>query len=227
MNEFIYNFLEPLGPFIPLLVLLFNLKRVRALFEMLLLFILYAGLFALELIASFYALYDKPNNLYYNCISIFSFLIISYYFYTILNSKRWKRSIKIIITPAYIIFFCIYTFFLKKDSFFNSYSFALLSIVFIIYSFYFYWERFTIMEYERIQDDYRFWIVSSFFIYYIGSFFIFLSLEYLTSTSVSKLTQSEMKYIGVIWGIHNVIYFISCSLSAYGLIWKKFRTKFI
>jgi hypothetical protein len=227
MNELLYNFLEPISSLLPLLVLLFYIKKAKASKELLLLFSLYGGLFTLYLTSSFFAYFDIPNNFLYNIVILFSFTLLSIYFCLIMKSRRVKIAIAAIIMPVFISLFCIYTFFLKKDTLFNSVGYTVMSIVIIIYSFLFIWEKFSLLEFENIYDDYRFWVIASFMLYYISSFFIFLSYHYLTSKGLKSLSQEQIKNIGVLWGLHNIFYFISCLTVSYGLKWKGFRAKYL
>lgn len=226
-KEFFYNFLEPISPLFPLIVIVINFRKARATPELLLLFILYFGLFILQMSASVFALFDRPNNIFYSLISIFSFIFISLFFHRIIFSNLAKKLILLVVIPACSFLFIGYTVFSKRDLLFNSVCFATFSIVIIIYCFIYIREKFNLMEYEKISDDYRFWVTASFLVYYIGSFFIFLTFQYLTQSGLARLTTKQIKAIGMLWGLHNFIYFISCLLSAYGLRWKKFPQKYL
>jgi len=216
MKEFINNFLEPLSPLLPLLLFLFNFRKARATVDLRLLFFVYLVLFILNLMAAVYAYFDTTNIWIYDLICITAFITISFYLISILRSET-RRKIIYFFLPVYIAFFLGYTYVLGYNSLFNSISFAALSLLISTYCVLFFIEKLTRMEEERLQDSYSFWVVTSFFIYYLGSFFIFLTFKNLSSKGAS---------IGILWGLHNIIYFISCSIAAFGL-WKQFQMKFI
>jgi hypothetical protein len=216
MKEFINNFLEPLSPLLPLLLFLFNFRKARATVDLRLLFFVYLVLFILNLMAAIYAYFDTTNIWIYDLICITAFITISFYLISILRSET-RRKIIYFFLPVYIAFFLGYTYVLGYNSLFNSISFAALSLLISTYCVLFFVEKLTRMEEEHLQDSYSFWVVTSFFVYYLGSFFIFLTFKHLSSQGAS---------IGILWGLHNIIYFISCSIAAYGL-WKQFQMKFI
>jgi hypothetical protein len=216
MKEFINNFLEPLSPLLPLLLFLFNFRKARATVDLRLLFFVYLVLFILNLMAAIYAYFDTTNIWIYDLICITAFITISFYLISILRSET-RRKIIYFFLPVYIAFFLSYTYVLGYNSLFNSISFAALSLLISTYCVLFFVEKLTRMEEEHLQDSYSFWVVTSFFVYYLGSFFIFLTFKHLSSQGAS---------IGILWGLHNIIYFISCSIAAYGL-WKQFQMKFI
>ena len=215
MRYFINVWLEGISPLVPFLVLVFNMKKVKSRKDLHLLLLIYSTLLVFCVLAS--VLSNEFNNIWvYNLICISSFLTISFYFFHILKTRLRRGIVKLLI-PLFTIFFIVNTFLLGYNSLFNSYSFASLSIIISTFCILYYTEKLTLMEEDRLQDSYTFWVVTSFFTYYLGSFFIFLTYQQLSSRG---------RIIGTLWGLHNIIFFISCSISAFGL-WRQFRLKSI
>lgn len=214
MGELINNFLEPLSPVIPLVLLLFYFRRVAGIPELRMLLILYGSLFLLNGTAAMLAYYDTVNIWVYDLTGITAFVLIFLYFTYVFKKKVLKKSVYILL-PVFFVFYMGYTYLLTDNRIFNSLGFALIAILISCYCILFYVE--SIQKEERnLTGVYSFWIITSFFIYYLGSFFIFLSYKAMTAQGIKT---------GILWGLHNIIYFVSCCIAAYG-IWKASQKNF-
>lgn len=73
----------------------------------------------------------------------------------------------------------------------------------------------------------EFWFIASILFYASTSFVIWGFFKMLMDKGTAiGLTKDELKYIGDLWQLHNVVFTISC-LGFFGaLIWKRFKIKF-
>ena len=82
------------------------------------------------------------------------------------------------------------------------------------------------LDLQNTEPVSNIWVFISFLFYYAGSFFIFLTYKILTQKGINTNLLEERKSLGTLWGIHNIIYFISCLIATFGLLWKKFQARF-
>jgi hypothetical protein len=214
MRYFVNNYLEMVSPMVPLLLLILNLKKVSASKTLRLLLLVIGSLFFLNSLAVWYSIFHWRNIWIYDLTCLTSFVTISLFMIHILRSELTKRILSFIL-PVYITFFLCYTYLLQKAALFNSTSFAILSVLISSYCVLYFIQKINDTDEAKLSDDFLFWVCTGFFVYYLGSFFIFISYKYLTI---------QGKRIGILWGLHNIIYFIGCSITALGL-WKHFQKK--
>jgi hypothetical protein len=202
------------SPILPFLLLTLNIKKVSASKTLRLLFLVIASLFFLNTLAVGYSIFHWRNIWIYDLNCLVSFVTISLFMIHVLQSPTTKRILTWVV-PLYVLFFIGYTYILRKDALFNSISFAILALLVSTYCVLYFLQKINTTEEEQLTDDYIFWVCTGFFVYYLGSFFIFISFKYLTVQGRS---------IGILWGLHNIIYFIGCSIIAFGL-WRHFQKK--
>ena len=93
IKEFVNNFLEPLSPLLPLVLLLVQFNKVSAMKELRLLLFIYALLFLLNVSAALLAYLDKTNIWIYDLSGITTFLSISFYLALLLKTDRFQKII--------------------------------------------------------------------------------------------------------------------------------------
>lgn len=214
IKELVNNFLEPLSPLLPLVLLLVQFNKVSAMRELRLLLFIYTLLFILNATAALLAFLDKTNIWIYDLGGITTFLSISFYMAILLKTDRFQKIIYFFI-PVFTTFYLGYTYMLNDSSIFNSLGYAVLAVLISIYCVFYFLECIR-FETRKLTDIYSFWVVTSFFIYFMGSFFIFITYKTMTSHGIQT---------GMLWGLHNIVYFVSCCIAAFG-IWKLFQKKY-
>lgn len=225
MRQFINNYLEALSPLITLFVIIFTYLQKKAKVTNALFFhFLLSSLFCLWIVILSY--YHKENIYLYTISCIVSFFTLTLYFFVILTLKKNKTAI-IILSIIYIVFYFVNILFWEDNTAFNSIGFATESIFILIFSFIYFRERLLLLDLGTNYSTSTLLVVLSFFFYYAGSFFIFLTYKLLTQKGINTNILEERKSIGTLWGIHNIIYFISCLIASVGILWKKFQTKYI
>lgn len=224
MRQFINNYLEALSPLIPLLVIfLFYLQKgTRATIALLFHYIISFGLCLWIVILSFY---HKPNIYLYTILGIISFCTLSIFVLLSLKLKN-NRKLVTVFSVIYVLFFFINTTFWENNTAFNSIGFATGSIFILINCFIYFKERLLMLDLQNTEPVSNIWVFISFLFYYAGSFFIFLTYKILTQKGINTNLLEERKSLGTLWGIHNIIYFISCLIATFGLLWKKFQARF-
>lgn len=146
-------------------------------------------------------LLDRPNLYLYHANCALSFLILSAYFRHILTFGRAK-SIVFSILFLFSLFFIVNLLLWEDLSTFNSNSFGLASLILVAYCFLYYLENLIYPKPFLITKTRNFWFVTGILTYYASSFFIFITYR--------SLTEQEIKDIGILWQIHNVVFLVLC-----------------
>lgn len=214
-----------MSPLIPLLVIIFYYFRNRSkVTNILFLHFLISFLLCLWIVILSY--YHRQNIDVYTVSCLTSFYTLSIYFFVILKLRANKNLVKAA-SVIFTIFYIINISFWEDSTAFNSIGFAAESIFILIFSFTYFRERLLMLDLGTIHSATNLWVVIGFFFYYAGSFFIFLTYKILTQKGITTNLLEERKSLGTLWGLHNIIYFISCLIASVGLLWKKFRTRYI
>lgn len=224
MRQFINNYLEALSPLIPLLLLLitYSRQKLKVTNALSLHFTL---IFILKTIVVWTGHYNIPNIRYYNAICIVSFCTIAYIFFQVFNLTVYKKAL-VVSSVLYIFVFFILLIFWDDNMSFNSTGFSLASLLIIVYSFLYFKEKIALADVQQAFFDKTFWIVTGLFIYYFGCFFIFLTFRFLTLNGILTDLIEERKSLGTLWGIQNIIYFLSCISVSIGILWRKSQIRY-
>ncbi len=219
MRQFINNYLEALSPLIPLVLLLitYNMQKLKVTNALLLHFVL---IFILKIIVVWSGHYNIPNIRYYNAICIVAFCTIAILFYQVFNLRAYKKAVAIS-SILYVLAFFMLLIFWDDNMTFNSTGFSLASLIIIVYSFMYFKEKIALADVQHVFFDKIFWIITGFFIYYFGCFFIFLTFKFLTLNGILTDVIEERKSLGTLWGIQNIIYFLSCISISIGILWRR------
>ena len=224
MRQFINNYLEALSPLIPLIVIIvfYLQKKTKAAIA---LFIHYLSSFALCLWIVILSFKHQPNIHIYTALGIISFCSLSIFLYLSLKKTNNKKLVAFL-SIVYILFFFANVIFWENNSAFNSIGFATGSLFILMSCFIYFKERLILLDLQNTPTVSNIWVFVSFLFYYVGSFFIFLTYKILTQKGIHTNLLEERKSLGTLWGIHNIIYFISCLIATFGLLLKKFQVRF-
>jgi len=176
--------------------------------------------------ASFLTRANITNIGIYDFMFLLTSLCIGAYFYLTLSTFR-KKAIIIAICIIHTVYYILNNIVLKGSPLFDSTGYVILSIGIVIMIFIFMHQTLTNVSDESLWFNFEFWFVSSLMIYFLGSFVIFLSFNYLTR----KILPAELYSLNnrdlltAVWGVHNVLLFLSSLLTLGSSIWISFRKK--
>lgn len=225
MRAFLNSYLETISPLCPLIILLIGFKNNMSK-DTRILFVLYSLSAFICIIIAVLSYLHLPNIIFYTTLVIVQFFTISFFFINIIKDKKKVRLI-IRIMLFYLLFLPFNFTFLETSAVYTSISTAAAALLVILFCFIYFRERLIFIDMEDILVKRNFFIVVSFFLYYAGAFFIFLTYKTITIESINYTDLSARKSIGTLWGIHNIIYFLSCLMASFGLLWYTFRIKHI
>ena len=221
--SFVANFLEPLSYLLLCAALLLQLmtnKRVEI--EALAVFYLIAsaGLWY----ASWLAHRRFINYWFYNVLYLPALLVICFYFYRILGSRKSRQIIRSIVALN-VLYYVVRTVFWGGLPLMDNFGYALLSISVTFLSFWYFYDVLSHVSESAIWHRIDFWLVSGYMLYFLGSFFIFLQFANLAYNILDTYTDKQRAPLTMLWGVHNVLLFISSLTTLLGSVWIAFRRK--
>ena len=152
-----------------------------------------------------YVLEMNPNaagNIY----GLFSTLLLSIFFYYVLEKPSLKWAL-VVINVAYFLFAFTNTIFIQKAEI-NTYSQVFQSLYVLILSILFFYKLIVELPTQQLQRLPLFWIISAFFLSYAGKLVIYTTTYYLIHFEGDDLT--------IIWSFHNLLTIIGNFLIGYG-----------
>jgi hypothetical protein len=124
---------------------------------------------------NYYQTSVPPNfirKFFYAFLTFFEFSCFAYFLWINIKSSNFKKVI-FISSLGFVVFIITYTI-LSKFQRIDSFPIGIETIIILIFSFYFFYEKMNDPNTLFIYNDYRFWIVLAFMIYLSGSFFIYI-----------------------------------------------------
>jgi hypothetical protein len=176
--------------------------------------------------AAMYAGGANGSNLYlYGILCLLSSFALGAYFYNVLNGKFSR--VLVFVFCAQSAFYYLFTNIISGGhQVFDSLAYVLLAFGIIILCALYIVQLLNHVEEAPLSTNFDFWFIASQLIYFIGSFIIFLSFGYLT-----RKVMEDPGYSGVsrtltgLWGLHNVLLFLSSLLTSGGVLWILYRKK--
>jgi hypothetical protein len=219
MLSFLRNFLEPFSYLIYTVACLMAYIETKSLNKKVLLIfnsiatllLTYACYIALD--------YDGDNNWLYNIHYFTSAIALGYYFSSVLQ-KGVGRIISLLLFFTAVVNLLI-TYTNITGTFFNSYGTSFLFLCVIVSVFIFFYQLLNNVTEKSIFQNFDFWLISGFLLYFLGSFFIVLTYKYFTS----KLAAEQRFNLADLWAIHNVLLFIGAFTALTYQIWGAYRRK--
>jgi hypothetical protein len=143
-----------------------------------------------------------------------SFVVLSYMFYRIIDSKIHR-----FIAVACVLFIAAAIISVANGDGIHTYNSLLSAVGSLLITFYclvfFYRKLVSDTSRSGLTDSAFFWIIIGLFTYYTGSFFIFISYKYLIAEKASV--------IGILWRFHNLLLAIFCFYTIYGLTCRNYQ----
>lgn len=220
MTNFILTYLDGLAPLLPLVLLVSRYNSIQLTGKQYVLGY-YLISFAGYLTADFIGDQGGNNLLLYNLLPIIFLGDLFFFFTSILDNSFFRKFNPGMILLMIIAYALSFEFTLHPSSF-RSLYYIIFSIFVLANALGFYYREFTQMNEIAIWRKVEFWFVSSLLFYasisvVIWGFFKIL-MDKATRLGISDL---EMRYIGDLWKLHNVVFLISCLLFFFSLLWKR------
>ena len=221
--SFVTNLLEPLSYLIFSIALfvqlnIFKKTRIRVLF-------IYNLIATVSLsYASWLAHRSMNNNYIYNLLYLPAVIAFCFYFYRAFKSKKNKRIVLGVLVFN-IVYFLARLFLSGPLALLDSVAYSLLSISVCFLSFLFFYAILSGISENKIWHQFDFWLVSALLLYFLGSFFIFLMYSNLTYNILSTYTNEQRKSLTILWGVHNVLLFLSSLTTLFSSLWISYRNR--
>jgi hypothetical protein len=167
---------------------------------------------------------QKKNIWAYNLLPLLTVLFFCYYFFYTVGSIQKRKFIGIIAIINILYFFgnVLFGDVLNK---FDSLGYSLLSISIAIMVFFYFHTALKKISELVILRDFDFWISSSFLLYFLAGFFIFTTYFYLTDRILSTYTSRQRDLLTILWGVHNLLLFVSALIAVFSYLWINYRKK--
>ena len=224
MFSIITNYLEPIAFFLYFiaLVVYYRQKPTKA---VLILVVFYATVTLLLTVGSYIIGKVKSgNNWTYDLLGLFTAVFIGFYFYKTLRSPA-KKKVVLFLICVYLLYAVFRNITLEGQRLFDSIGFSIVSASIAIYVFMYFHQLLKNVSEVNIVKEFNFWLSSGYLIYYVGSFIIFVSYYYLTNKIMKSYTHEERRVLTALWGLHNVLLFLSALSLLTGSLWGTYRKK--
>ena len=167
----------------------------------------------------------KAGNVWvYDTVAVLTAAFISHHFYRLLESPTKKTTV-VALFCIYLVYAVIHHATMEGRRLFDSIGYSILSASIAIYVFMFFHQMLQKVTAASILKDFNFWLASGYLFYFIGSFFIFVSFYYFTMLVIENPKREETRLLTALWGLHNVLLFISASSFLIGCLWIDSRKK--
>jgi hypothetical protein len=167
---------------------------------------------------------NQNNNWIYNIIYLPAVLAICYYFHETFYSRKNKTLVKFLIALN-LIYFVVRIILSGSWAIIDSFGYSLLSISVSVLSFVYFYQVLRHVNEYKVWTNFDFWLISAYLLYFLGSFFIFLLYANLTYDMLATYTLEQRILLSVLWGVHNVLLFLSSVITLISSVWIAYRNK--
>jgi len=167
---------------------------------------------------------NQNNNWIYNLLYLPAVVAICYYFHETLYSRRNKTIVKFFIALN-VIYFVVRIMLFGKLVVIDSIAYSLLSISVSFLSFVYFYQLLRNVNEYKVWANFDFWLISAYLLYFLGSFFIFLLYSNLTYNILATYTLEQRILLSVLWGVHNVLLFLSSVITLVSSLWITYRNR--
>jgi hypothetical protein len=169
---------------------------------------------------------NMSNIVIYDVLCLLTSVSLSlYFFYSLI--MPWKKMVTLFLCLTQISHFVLSNVIFKTAPLFDSMGYVILSVCIVIMIFMYLHQILSNVTEESLSLNFDFWFVSSQLIYFLGSFIIFLTFNYLTRKILTTELYLEENRVLLtkLWGVHNVLLFLSSLLTLGSVIWIAFHKK--
>jgi hypothetical protein len=214
-------YLEPITNFLMLLVLGAYSWRVdkRFRYRMLTGYYLVATALLLQTLS-------PDNNIHiYNVLYMLTGLVFAIYFFAVLDGP-WRNKVALALALPPVGYF-LYNLSRGGNPLFDSLGYALSSICIVVMIFLYFHQLLNNVSEAPLSRSFDFWLISGLLTYHLGSFGIFLTYNSLTQTVMAgeNYSNENRDLLTYLWGLHNVLLFLSAVVATIGLGWILYRKK--
>lgn len=228
MPPFIANTLEPLSYFIYTVALLLRYrvdkrKKIKVL-------VVYYIIATVLMVYASWAInlpdgdLRRNNNWVYNLLFLLPDTLLFYFFYLTLGPAR-KRTVVTLLALLNVSVFTVNDFVLNQFNEFNSFCNSCFSLSIVICVLMYFHQVLTNISEKDILLDFDFWLIAGYLLYFLGSFFIVVTYDYLASRIQQHATFEQQTQLGNVWGVGNILLFLSASLTLIGNLWTQRRER--
>jgi hypothetical protein len=224
LYKFINNYLEPTGYFIYLVALWLYARRYHE--KHLTALLAYCFLtFAVMLAASIMVQTSDSANIWlYNIHAFLTISFLGFYFRNLLQS-RFKNILVTALCAAIVCYLLVKNVVLRDFQLFDSIGYSFVSAAIVFFVLMYFHQLLSNVTDQNIFRNFNFWLASGYLIYFAGSFIIFLSYYYLTTRILATYTAQERELLTTLWGVHNMLLFVSSFSLLIGSLWLTYRKK--
>jgi uncharacterized membrane protein len=218
-------YLDAIAPLFPLLLLLAN--RGIGFKGRLEVIIFFSLCFVGFLVADYVGEQEDGNNLLvYNLLPILLVLDL-YFFFRLIHLNPVIRKINFILLACQVILYLVNYQFIFEHNAFGSLFYIFFSIFTLVNCLGYYYQEFTDIGDVAMWKKPEFWFITTTLFYASTGFVIWAFFKMLMDkAAIMSLTKEEMKYIGDLWQLHNIMFSISCLGFFCALLWNRFKTTF-
>ena len=145
------------------------------------------------------------------------------YFYNTLIA-RWKKFLVLITCLVNATYYVLNNVIQSGVPVFDSMAYVILSFTIVMLIFIYMHQLLNQVNDEPLSMNIDFWFVTSQLFYFLGSFAIFLMYGYLTTKFLGNQLKSSTS-LTWLWGLHNILLFLSALLTLGSVIWISSRKK--
>lgn len=224
LYSFINNYLEPTGYFIYLIALWLYARRHQE--KRIAPLLAYCFLtFVVMLTASIMVQHSSAANIWlYNIHAFLTIVFLGYYFRKLFQSPAKIRAVTLV-TGLIVLYLLVKNMVLQDYQLFDSIGYSLVSAAIVFFVLMYFHQLLSHVTDQNILRNFNFWLASGYLIYFAGSFLIFLSYYYLTTQILATYTAQERKLLTTLWGVHNMLLFVSAFSLLIGSLWLTYRKK--
>jgi hypothetical protein len=180
--ENLFAYTDIFSNFLPIILFFVFLKKVKHDVGIRII-IIYA--FANFVINYWITLTSTANTFLYESFTLIEYILFVGYVYTQVKSKTTK-SLIIIVSTAFTIFFFVYSFLAKAVKGIDSIPIGVETIIILGFAFYYLYERMNDTTTLFIYNTNTFWIILGIVLYLAGSFFIYIFASSLRNSDINK-----------------------------------------
>jgi hypothetical protein len=220
---FITNFLEPVAYLLYFIAILIYRKRASTNHSQVL-FIYYLSITVVHLAGSIATKVADNNVWSYDLGALLTSVFTGLYFYQLFPSKTKKTTIAVLV-GIYLLYAIYRNITLEGQRLFDSIGYTIVCASVAVYVFMYFHGILKNVTEANILKEFNFWLASVYLIYYVGSFLIFASFYYFTLKVLDGYTQADSDIMTALWGMHNVLLFLSALMLLISCLWITSRRK--
>ena len=168
---------------------------------------------------------ETTNNIWaYNVSAVVAAVCIGVYFHQLLQSNL-KKWVVVCLLSGFLLYAFIKNIIMKDFGLFDSMGYSYVSASVAVYVMMYFHQLLSHVTDTNLFRQFNFWLASGYLIYFMGSFIIFLSYYYFTKKILSTYTSEERDLLTTLWGVHNMLLFVSALSLLLVSLWLTYQKK--